>query len=74
VVPWAQAKRTHIDELTLGCGVHHPLAEQGWTTRKRKDGETEWVPPAHLDYGQARINRFHHLERLLRDDDDDDGP
>jgi hypothetical protein len=72
VVPWASAKRTHINELTLGCGGHHPLAEQGWTTRKNQRGETEWVPPAHLDHGQPRINRFHHPERLLRESNDDE--
>jgi hypothetical protein len=70
--PWAQCRTTAIDELTLACGGHHRLAEQGWTTRKRKSGETEWIPPAHLDYGQPRVNRFHHPEKLLHDDEDDE--
>jgi hypothetical protein len=56
--------------MTFGCRGHHPLAEQGWTTRKLKNGDTEWIPPAHLDHGQARINTFHHPEKLLRDGDD----
>ena len=71
VTPWSQCRETHIDELTLGCGPHHQLAEQGWTTRKRADGITEWVPPGHLDRGQPRINTFHHPEKLLGDDEDD---
>jgi hypothetical protein len=34
-------------------------------------GDTEWIPPPHLDYGQPRVNGFHHPEKLLRDDEDD---
>ena len=26
---------TDVNDLTFGCSGHHPLAEQGWTTRKR---------------------------------------
>ena len=37
---------TNIDELTLACGPDNRLVgEGGWTTRKRKDGRTEWIPP-----------------------------
>jgi hypothetical protein len=72
--PWATSKRTDIHHLTLACGPHHKLAEQGWITRKNKDGETEWIPPTHLDYGQARVNTFHHPEKLLSDEDDDEDP
>ncbi|WP_238600947.1 hypothetical protein, partial [Mycobacterium celatum] len=35
-------------------------------------GDTEWIPPPHLDHGQPRTNRYHHPEKLLRDDDEDD--
>jgi hypothetical protein len=70
--PWAKSKRTDIRELTLACGPHHKLAEQGWITRKNKRGETEWIPPPHLDRGQPRVNTFHHPEKLLRAEDDDD--
>jgi hypothetical protein len=70
VTPYAKCPTTDINDLTLGCGPHHQLAERGWTTRKRKDGVTEWIPPAHLDHGQPRTNTFHHPEKLLRDDDD----
>ncbi len=61
---------TDINDLTLGCGPNHKLAEQGWTTRKNSHGQTEWIPPPHLDRGQPRINLFHHPEKLLRDDDE----
>ncbi len=70
LTPYAQCHTTDINDLTLACGGHHPLAEQGWTTRKRKNGDTEWIPPPHLDYGQPRTNTYHHPEKLLRDDDD----
>jgi hypothetical protein len=71
LTPYAKCHTTDVNDLTFGCGGHHPLAEQGWTTRKRADGVTEWVPPAHLDRGQPRINTFHHPEKLLQDDTDD---
>jgi hypothetical protein len=62
---------TDVNELTFGCGPNHKLAEQGWTTRKNSHGQTEWIPPPHLDRGQPRINTFHHPEKLLQDDDDE---
>lgn len=72
---FAECRETYIDDLTQACGPHHKLVTSGgWTTRKRKDGTTEWLPPPHLDRGQPRINRFHHPETLLRVDEDDDGP
>jgi hypothetical protein len=69
--PYAKCRTTDVNHLTFACGGDHPLAEQGWTTRKRADGVTEWVPPAHLDRGQPRINFYHHPEKLLREDTDD---
>jgi hypothetical protein len=72
VTPYAQCRTTDVNDLTFGCGGHHPLAEQGWTTRKLKNGDTEWIPPPHLDYGQPRTNTFHHPEKLLRAHDEDD--
>jgi hypothetical protein len=74
VTAWATTHTTDINDLALGCGGHHPLAEQGWTTRKNQHGDTEWIPPPHLDRGQPRTNTCHHPEKLLRDDEDDDGP
>ncbi len=70
--PYANCRTTDVNKLTFGCGGHHPLAEQGWTTRKNTRGETEWIPPAHLDRGQARVNFFHHPGKLLREGDDDE--
>ncbi len=61
---------TDVNALTLACGAHHPLAEKGWTTRKNTTGDTEWIPPPHLDHGQPRTNSFHHPETLLYEDDD----
>ena len=53
---------TNIDGLTLACGPDNRLVEEGgWTTRKRKDGRTEWIPPPHLDSGQSRVNDYHHV-------------
>jgi hypothetical protein len=67
---------TDINDLTFGCGPNHKLADQGWTTRKNAHGDTEWIPPPHLDHGQPRVNTHHHPEKLLAEDDDgdDDGP
>jgi hypothetical protein len=67
--PYAQCHTTDVNDLTFGCGGHHPLAEQGWTTRKNQRGDTEWIPPPHLDHGRPRTNTFHHPEKLLREDD-----
>jgi len=72
--PYAVHPVTDINDLTLACGPNHKLAEQGWTTRKNAHGDTEWIPPPHLDRGQPRTNTYHHPEKLLRDDDEDDGP
>ena len=48
---------------------------KGWTTRKGNTrGQTEWIPPPHLDHGQPRTNTYHHPEKLLLDDEDDDAP
>ncbi|OSC23992.1 hypothetical protein B8W69_22475 [Mycobacterium vulneris] len=73
VQDWAHTHTTDIDQLTLACGPHHRLLDKGWTTRKRANGDTEWIPPAHLDRGQPRVNTFHHPEKLLGGEDDD-GP
>jgi Domain of unknown function (DUF222) len=71
LTPYATCHTTDVDDLTLACGPNHKLAEKGWTTRKNQRGQTEWIPPPHLDYGQPRVNTFHHPEELLRADDED---
>jgi hypothetical protein len=68
--PYATHPVTDVNNLTFGCGPNHQLAEQGWTTRKNARGDTEWIPPPHLDHGQPRTNTYHHPEKLLRDDDE----
>ena len=72
--PYATNPATDVNDMTLACGPNHKLADQGWTTRKNARGDTEWIPPAHLDHGQPRTNTYHHPEKLLRDDEDGDGP
>jgi hypothetical protein len=71
---WAAADgETNINKLTLACGPDNRLVEDGgWTTRKRKDGRTEWIPPPHLDAGQDRVNKYHHPEEYLVDPEGDD--
>jgi hypothetical protein len=73
VTDYATCRTTDVNDLTLGCGPQHRLVKKGgWTTRKRANGDTEWIPPPHLDRGQPRTNTFHHPEKLLCDEDDDD--
>jgi len=69
--PYATNPVTDINDLALTCHPNHTLADQGWTTRKNQHGQTEWIPPPHLDHGQPRTNTFHHPEKLLQDDEDD---
>ena len=70
--PWARGGQSNVDEEVLACQQHNLLVEKGgWTTRIRHDGKVEWIPPPHLDNGQARINFYHHPEWFLTDGDDD---
>ncbi|OMC46984.1 hypothetical protein A5745_11400 [Mycobacterium sp. IS-2888] len=73
VVGYAICGCTDVNNLTFGCGPHHRLLQPGgWTTRRRANGDTEWIPPPHLDRGQPRTNTYWYPEKLLRDGDDDD--
>jgi Domain of unknown function (DUF222) len=66
VEDWASTHCTDVNTLGFACGSDHPIVQPGgWTTRKRKDGAIEWIPPPHLDRGQPRVNTFHHPEKLL---------
>jgi hypothetical protein len=70
VTDYAICRETDINDLTLACGGHHPRVKPGgWITRKRANGDTEWIPPPHLDYSQPRTNNFHHPEKLLYGND-----
>jgi Domain of unknown function (DUF222) len=70
---WSAANgQTNVNELTLACGGDNRLIENsGWTSRHRKDGRTEWIPPPHLDTGQPRVNNYHHPEKYLLPEEDD---
>jgi Domain of unknown function (DUF222) len=74
VTDWGEGGETNIDDLTLACGPDNRVVKPGgWTTRKRKDGRTQWIPPPHLDDGQARFNKYHHPEEfLVKNDDEED--
>ncbi|OMB96890.1 HNH endonuclease signature motif containing protein [Mycobacterium colombiense] len=75
VTEYARCQTTDVNDLTFACGTQHRLLRPGgWTTRKNAGGDTEWLPPPHLDRGRPRVNVFHHPEKLLRDSDEDDDP
>ena len=68
---YATCQTTNVDNLTFACGPHHRLIKPGgWSTRKRQNGDVEWIPPPRLDYGQSRSNSFHHPEELLTRESD----
>jgi len=73
---WADNGQTNIDELGLACGPDNRMVEpNGWTTRINADNDVEWIPPEHLNTGQARVNHYHRPERLrLPPDDEPGGP
>ncbi|SPM28497.1 HNH endonuclease signature motif containing protein [Mycobacterium terramassiliense] len=69
VIGYAACRETDINNLTLGCGTQHRIIQPGgWSTRKNARGETEWIPPPHLDRGQPRTNTYWHPEKLLHTD------
>ncbi|MCA2263343.1 HNH endonuclease [Mycobacterium marseillense] len=73
VTDYSKCHTTDINDLTFACGPHHRMLQPGgWSTRKNAKGETEWIPPPHLDRGQPHTNTYHHPEKLLRADDDDE--
>jgi hypothetical protein len=68
---WANNGQTDVDDLALGCPKdNRAVRPGGWTTRRRGDGRTEWIPPPHLDSGQSRVNDYHHPQNYLLPDDD----
>jgi hypothetical protein len=72
IVEYATCQITSMDNLAFGCGPHHRLIKPGgWAIRKRANGDTEWIPPPHLDHGQPRINTFHHPENRLAEKGDE---
>jgi hypothetical protein len=74
VTDYATCRTTDVNDLTFACGTQHRLLQPGgWTTRKNGRGDTEWIPPPHLDRGPPRTNIFHHPDKLLHDEDDEHG-
>ena len=74
VIGYAVCRCTDVNNLTFGCGTQHGIVQPGkWSTRKNTKGETEWIPPPHLDRGQPRTNTYWYPEKLLRHDDDERG-
>jgi hypothetical protein len=73
VTDYATCRTTDVNDLTFACGAQHRMLQPGgWTTRKNAHGDTEWIPPPHLDRGQPRTNTYWHPEKLLRSEDDDE--
>lgn len=69
VCDWVDGGLTNITDEVLACPPHNRLVRKGgWTTRKRKDGRIEWIPPPLLDGGQSRLNNYHHPQRYLLTD------
>ncbi|BBZ18984.1 HNH endonuclease signature motif containing protein [Mycolicibacterium gadium] len=67
---WADDGLTNVDELGLACGSDNRMVGPGgWTTQMNAEHEVEWIPPSHLDTGQARVNDYHRPERLRPPDD-----
>ncbi|OHV06671.1 HNH endonuclease signature motif containing protein [Mycobacterium talmoniae] len=70
---YAQTGVTDIHGLTFRCHPHHEIITSGgWKTRKNHHGHTETLPPPHLDHGQPRTNNYHHPDKQLPDNEDDD--
>ena len=72
--PYATNPVTDVNDLTFACGPNHKLAEQGWTTRKNAHGDTEWIPPPHLDRGQPRDQHLPSPRETPAAGDDDEAP
>ncbi|WP_137149827.1 DUF222 domain-containing protein, partial [Mycolicibacterium sp. CR10] len=72
---WAHGGNTNINDMALACPPdNRSVGPHGYTTSMNDRHEAEWIPPHHLDTGQARINYYHRPEALLRPPDDDPQP
>jgi hypothetical protein len=76
VTDWKNGGQSNVDDFTLACGADHRMLDNtDWRTRKNTKGQTEWLPPPDLDTGQHRTNGYHHPERyLLPENDEDEEP
>jgi hypothetical protein len=68
---WIDGGNTNVDEMALACGPDNRMVDGdgGYTTTINDRGEVEWIPPPHLDTGQARTNYYHRPEALMRPPD-----
>jgi hypothetical protein len=72
---WAHGGNTNVNDMALACPPdNRSVGPHGYTTCMNDRHEAEWIPPHHLDTGQARINYYHRPEALLRPPDDDPQP
>jgi hypothetical protein len=69
--PHAQRRSTDVNDLTFGCGGHHPLAEQGWTTAKTTTATPNGSHPHTSTTVAPAPRRSTNPEKLLREDDED---
>ena len=67
---WVDGGLTNVDDITLACKCHNLRVKPGgWSTRKLRDGTTEWIPPPQLEL-PGGVNDFHDPDRLLNRDRD----
>ncbi|MGE2727862.1 HNH endonuclease signature motif containing protein [Mycolicibacterium vaccae] len=75
ITDWKDGGQTDIDDLTLACPSDHRMLDRtDWRTTKDSKNRTEWRPPPDLDRGRHRVNGYHHPERYLLRQDEDDEP
>jgi hypothetical protein len=68
---WADDGNTNVDDMGLACGPDNRMVgKDGWTTKMNDHHQVEWIPPPHLDTGQARVNHYHRPESLFCPTDD----
>jgi hypothetical protein len=72
ITPYNRGGETEPSSMTLACRPHHKLADEGWTVRLNERGQTEWIPPPHLDRDGPKVDNFHHPERYFAEPEDDD--
>ena len=71
---WADGGNTNVNDMALACGPDNRMVgPDGWTTRINADNDVEWIPPQHLDTGQARVNNYHRPEQLRPPPDEEPG-
>jgi hypothetical protein len=72
VAEWATTHRTDINELAFACGPDQTRRERAGPLENAPTATPNGIPPPHLDHGRPRTNTFHHPEKLLREDEDED--